>query len=79
MSDFPIMVCEDDPRWASLCAHYSHIGCPGIEYEDNCGAPWECASFGKCRRLLESEGFSAEAKDFRHMSPIQEHIEGEKS
>jgi len=53
MTAHPIRVCEDDPKWSQLYACYSHTGCPGVDFEDNCAAPWECASFGACRRLLD--------------------------
>lgn len=40
---------EDSKEYQNLYAKYSHIGCPGVQYEDNCAAPWECASEGGCR------------------------------
>jgi len=51
--ELPISVGEEDPRWNSLMAHYSHTGCPGCQYEDNCAAPWDCASKGRCRMTYE--------------------------
>ena len=47
--DLPITVGEDSVRWNDLMARYSHTGCPGYKYEDNCAEPWDCASKGRCR------------------------------
>lgn len=43
---------DPDGLWARRYARYAHHGCPGIQMEDNCERPDECAETG-CRRLLE--------------------------
>lgn len=40
---------EDSKEWNNLMARYSHLGCPGVQYEDNCAEPSECAWKGRCR------------------------------
>lgn len=45
----PLKYGEDSREWNDLMARYSHIGCPGYRYEDNCAEPWDCASKGRCR------------------------------
>lgn len=47
--DLPLKHCEDSKEWNDLMARYSHIGCPGVQYDDNCVEPWDCASKGRCR------------------------------
>lgn len=47
--DLPLKNGEDGREWNDLMARYSHIGCPGAQYEDNCVEPWDCASKGRCR------------------------------
>ena len=51
--ELPLTIGEEDPRWISYMYQYSHVGCPGYHYEDNCAAPWDCASKGRCRISYE--------------------------
>lgn len=51
--DLPLKYGEDSREWNNLMARYSHIGCPGIGYQDNCAAPWDCAVRGMCRVSYE--------------------------
>jgi hypothetical protein len=51
--ELPLKCGEDGQQYQSLYARYSHIGCPGYDYEDNCAAPWDCASKGRCRAAYE--------------------------
>lgn len=44
---------EDSKEWNNLMARYSHIGCPGFQYEDNCYEPSDCAWKGRCRVTYE--------------------------
>ena len=47
--DLPLKYGEDGPDYQNNYARYSHVGCPGLQYEDNCAEPWECAIRGSCR------------------------------
>lgn len=47
--DLPLKYGEDSREWNNCMARYSHMGCPGVQYEDNCAEPWDCASKGRCR------------------------------
>ena len=51
--DLPLKNGEDSHEWNNLMARYSHVGCPGLQYEDNCAAPWDCAVKGMCRISFE--------------------------
>lgn len=51
--DLPITCGEESSAYIRLYHKYSHIGCPGYRYEDNCAAPWDCASKGRCRAIYE--------------------------
>ncbi len=51
--DLPLKHGEDGREWNDLMARYSHTGCPGWQYEDNCATPWDCASKGRCRITYE--------------------------
>ncbi len=51
--ELPLVYGEDSREWNDLMAHYSHTGCPGCHYEDNCATPWDCAVKGKCRLNYE--------------------------
>lgn len=51
--DLPLKNGEDGDAYVSAYARYSHIGCPGVQYEDNCAAPWDCAVRGRCRINFE--------------------------
>jgi hypothetical protein len=55
-SDLPIVFGEEDPNYGRLYAKYSHVGCPGCQYEDNCPAPRDCATKGRCRIIYQAEG-----------------------
>lgn len=50
--DVPLKYGEDGAEYHNLYARYSHLGCPGYQYEDNCAAPWDCASKGRCMVLF---------------------------
>jgi hypothetical protein len=52
--DLPLRYGEDSREWNNNMARYSHIGCPGVQYEDNCAAPWDCAVRGSCRIAYEN-------------------------
>lgn len=52
-ADLPLKYGEDSERYQGLYARYSHVGCPGYDYEDNCAAPWDCATKGRCRANYE--------------------------
>jgi hypothetical protein len=52
--ELPLKHGEDGREWNDLMAKYSHIGCPGYRYEDNCAEPWDCASKGRCRVAYEN-------------------------
>ena len=52
--DLSIAVGEESPRWNALMARYGHRGCPGMQFEDVCAEPWDCASKGTCRLVYES-------------------------
>lgn len=60
--DLPLKNGEEDGSWQSAMAHYGHTGCPGLKYEDVCGAPWECAVKGACRIQFEKNGAISMAK-----------------
>lgn len=47
--ELPLKYGEDSREWNNLMARYSHTGCPGCGYEDNCYEPSDCASKGRCR------------------------------
>lgn len=48
--DLPFVNGEDGREWNNAMARYGHLpGCPGIQYEDVCSEPWECASRNTCR------------------------------
>lgn len=47
-NELPIRHGEEGEQYQRLYYKYSHIGCPGAEYEDNCPTPWDCASKGMC-------------------------------
>lgn len=47
--ELPNKCGEDGKEWNNNMARYGHQGCPGIQYEDVCAEPWECAVKGKCR------------------------------
>jgi hypothetical protein len=51
--DLPITCGEDGNDYGRLYHRYSHVGCPGTQYDDNCAAPWDCASKGRCRDTYE--------------------------
>jgi hypothetical protein len=51
--DLPIKCGEDGDDYLRLYARFSHVGCPGYQFEDNCSAPWDCASKGRCRVSFE--------------------------
>jgi hypothetical protein len=51
--ELPLKYGEDGEQYNNHYARYSHIGCPGCSYEDNCSAPWDCASKGRCRMIYE--------------------------
>ena len=57
--NLPIINGEDGVEYNNLCARFSHLGCPGMEYEDNCAEYWDCATKGRCRinyeRIYERE------------------------
>jgi hypothetical protein len=48
---------EHDDKWDKRVREraykYSHIGCHGVQYDDNCDRPYECAEAGGCRILRE--------------------------
>ena len=50
---YPLKVGEDSTEWHNLYARYSHIGCPGVQFEDNCTHPWLCACYGCCEMILD--------------------------
>lgn len=52
--DLPIKCGEEGPDYSRLYYKFSHIGCPGAQYDDNCGFPWDCASKGRCRENYEA-------------------------
>jgi hypothetical protein len=54
-SGLPIVFGEEHPNYDRLYAKYCHLGCPGCQYEDNCAAPWDCATKGRCRVIYELE------------------------
>lgn len=51
--DLPLKNVEDGASWNNAMARYGHRGCPGVQYEDVCAEPWDCASKGKCRLVYE--------------------------
>ena len=52
--DVPLKYGEDGPDYGRLYYQYSHLACPGTGEEiDNCAAPWDCASKGRCRMIYE--------------------------
>jgi len=60
---------EGSRMWRHLYARYSHTGCPGAEFQDNCAAPWECAGAGRCQIL------AAETVEDREHREIMNEIE----
>ena len=52
-NDLPITVGEESPNYSRLYYKYAHVGCPGVQYEDNCTDPADCATKGRCRALFE--------------------------
>ena len=56
--DLPIKNGEDGSAWNDCMARYGHQGCPGIQYEDVCDAPWDCASKGRCRVIFEKQALT---------------------
>jgi len=53
--DLPIVNGEESDGYARAMHKYSHVGCPGARYEDNCEHPAECALRGRCRELWERQ------------------------
>lgn len=53
--DLPIKNGEESSAYAKAEYRYSHIGCPGDHFEDNCYHPSECALRGRCKILYEQQ------------------------
>lgn len=52
-ADLPLLHGEDSVEWNNNMARYSHVGCPGVQFEDNCAEPHDCAVKGRCRVTYE--------------------------
>lgn len=52
-NELPLKCGEDGKEYNNNMARYAHMGCPGLEYEDNCYEPSECAVRGKCKIAYE--------------------------
>jgi hypothetical protein len=52
----PLRYGEESAEYQRLYSHYTHVGCPGDRYEDNCIHASECALRGKCRLIYEEVG-----------------------
>jgi hypothetical protein len=63
--DLPITCGEEGPDYGYFYHKFSHIGCPGCGYEDNCAHPWDCASKGRCRDIYERKAFSPQEREAR--------------
>lgn len=51
--ELPLKYGEESRQWNNLMARYGHTGCPGLQFEDVCAEPWECAVRGCCRISYE--------------------------
>lgn len=51
--ELPLKYGEECPEYQRLMYRFSHVGCPGVGYDDNCAAPWDCAIKGRCRAVFE--------------------------
>jgi hypothetical protein len=51
--DLPIKNGEESLEYQRLYYRYSHCYCPGAEEIDNCAAPWDCASKGRCYLIFK--------------------------
>jgi hypothetical protein len=50
--EYPWLYGEEGEQYWRNYAKYSHVGCPGVQYEDNCPHPWDCAGTG-CQTVLD--------------------------